>query len=78
MTNQTPHFPQLEFKFDHLNIFPQLSHHFVDPHFSHLEWRDSFFIYLWKIDFLEKDLKSPRIFILFYFWKEKQNKKENH
>ena len=53
----------------------------MDPVFSHdaFPLNDKthffFFIYLVKNWFLEKDLESSLIFVLFF--KEKQNKKEN-
>ena len=40
-----------------------------------IQWRDSLFIYLVKIWFLEKDLESPLILI---FFKGKTIKKKNH
>ena len=76
-TNQTPHFPQLEFKFDPLKIIPSGVVILWTPHFyvrSHsMAWLAFFIICLVKIWFLEKDLESP--LILFFFLREKQNKK---
>ena len=40
-------------------------------------WCDSFFVYLVKNIIFRKDLESLLIFVLFFIFKGKQNKKEN-
>ena len=69
-TNQTPHFLQLEFKFDPLKKIKIPSGVIIlwTPHFhvrSHSTAWLAFFICLVKIWFLEKDLESPLILIFF-------------
>ena len=76
-TNQMPHLPHLKFELDPL-VIPSGVSILWTPHFgscvSHSNSANSFFI--WKIFiFLENDLESPFIFVLFL--KGKQNKKEN-
>ena len=69
-TNQMSHFPQLEFKFDPLNI-PQWSCHFVDPAFcsmcSHsMAWL-AFLFYLVKFWFFFKKTWIRHLFLFYFF-----------
>ena len=76
LTNQTSHLSLFMFKLDPL-VIPQWSRHFVDPAFCLdaflLDGENIFFFFFVKNWFLEKNLESPLIFVLFL--KSKQNKK---
>ena len=77
-THQMSHFPHLKFKLDPLDD-PKWSRHFVNPVFSldafPLDDKTRFLFIWWKIWFFLENTWSHNLF-LFYFLREKQNKKE--
>ena len=78
-TNQTPHSPQLEFKFDPLKI-PSGVAILWTPYFAQcvpIRWRNSLFILFGEILIFRKRLGVATYFC-FIFLREKQNKKEKN